>query len=292
VRDGDVTAKGTEFVVAAGSERKGSVQLYEGQLEVRSANGQSRSLLAPSAANLHETVSTLALTDETRAFDEPLRRLVRRHREDSGSVLEISTRPDGAQVSLDDELLGPTPLSVLTNGGHRVTVSKPGYATITEWLEPRFDLPRQRTYELNPTNSETLSPETRTQATQERSATDPKALLSRAQDLRAKGKLRESVGVLQQLIQSHPASAEARVSLVSVGELELIEFGRPARALQAFESYLKAPGALTREARFGQIRALLALGRKEEAERGTRAFLKAYPNSIQAEQLRKRASSR
>ncbi|MGC4064010.1 MAG: PEGA domain-containing protein [Polyangiaceae bacterium] len=289
------TALGTEFVVATNSEHEVSVRLYEGRLELRTTRAGTQTIGAPSAAALDTTLSATPLTDEVRKLDETLRRLVQRRRDDSASVLEVSTRPAGAEVHLDDELFGPTPLSVLVGGGHRLTVSKPGYSTIAEWLAPVFEPRRQRTYELAPLDegaAPMTTAESHSSVPREKSGSDPKTLLARAQDLRAKGKLRESVTVLHQLIQNHPGSPEARVSLVSLGELELTEFGRAAQALQAFDSYLKVGGALTREARFGKIRALLALGQRDEAERARRAFLEAYPNSIQAEQLRKRASAR
>jgi tetratricopeptide (TPR) repeat protein len=289
------TALGTEFVVTAEQKSDASVRLYEGRLELKAPNAGTRTIRAPSAASLDTALTSMPLTDEASRLDEPLRRLIRRRRDDSDSVLEVSTQPAGAEVSLDDEPLGPTPLSVLTGGGHRLTVSKPGYATVAEWLPPVFEPRRRRAYELAPASggaSSVAATETRASLPHEKTGQDPKALLARAQELRAQGKLRDSVAVLQQLVQNHPTSAEARVSLVSLGELELTQFGHPDRALSCFDGYLKAAGALTREARFGRIRALLALGRKEEADRDTRAFLDVYPNSIQAEQLRRRSSAR
>jgi hypothetical protein len=80
--------------------------------------------------------------------------------------------------------------------------------------------------------------------------------------------------------------------LVSLGELELSELGQPAQALRSFESYLHGGGPLTREARFGKIRALQSLGRSSEEQAEISAFLTDYPRSVQAASLRRRVQSR
>jgi hypothetical protein len=90
------------------------------------------------------------------------------------------------------------------------------------------------------------------------------------------------------LIASHPRSDEARVSWVSLGELELSELGQPAQALRSFESYLRLGGPLTREARFGKIRALQSLSRGDEEKEAILGFLRDYPKSVQAASLRRR----
>ncbi len=74
--------------------------------------------------------------------------------------------------------------------------------------------------------------------------------------------------------------------MVSLGELELGKRNRPAAALEAFSAYLRVGGPLEREARFGRLRALRALGRDGEADAERATFLRDYPASIQAAMLR------
>jgi hypothetical protein len=91
----------------------------------------------------------------------------------------------------------------------------------------------------------------------------------------------------QRLLQEYPGSAEARVALVSRGELQLAQLADASAALGSFDTYLRGGGALRQEASYGRIRALRRLGRLREAEAATRAFLSAYPRSVQAATLRK-----
>ena len=83
----------------------------------------------------------------------------------------------------------------------------------------------------------------------------------------------------------NPRSAEARASLVSLGELQLSQLAEPAAALRSFDAYLAAGGALAQEARYGRIRALRRLGRADAAREATAAFLRDYPGSAQARTL-------
>ena len=208
---------------------------------------------------------------------------------------------------VDDMLLGPTPASASIRGGHRLVVSMPGYATVTEVLPTEPGGRLRRNYELAPLPmaetpshaepvdksvdaSDLADPGERTAANKTKAAVPtPRGLLARAQALRADGKLRECANVYRQLVGMFAASDEARVALVSLGELELGVLGQPAQALHSFETYLLQPGPLTREARFGRIRALQMLSRKADEKAATAAFLRDYPNSVQAERLRRSA---
>lgn len=115
----------------------------------------------------------------------------------------------------------------------------------------------------------------------------PAELLAKAQATRARGAYDACAQLYRRLWSEHPGSEEAKVSMVSLGELELGKRDRPAAALEAFTAYLQAGGPLEREARFGRIRALRALGRQAEAERDSAAFLRDYPTSVQATALRR-----
>ena len=77
--------------------------------------------------------------------------------------------------------------------------------------------------------------------------------------------------------------------MISLGELELGKRNRPVAALEAFSAYLRVGGSLEREARFGRIRALRALGRNGEADADSTTFLRDYPTSMPAATLRRQA---
>jgi tetratricopeptide (TPR) repeat protein len=78
-----------------------------------------------------------------------------------------------------------------------------------------------------------------------------------------------------------PESAEARVALVSAGDL-LSRLGDPTAALHAFDRYLERwlDGALAPEALFGRARALRQLGRRQDEVDAWRRLLRAFPGSI------------
>jgi tetratricopeptide (TPR) repeat protein len=115
-------------------------------------------------------------------------------------------------------------------------------------------------------------------------------LLARARSLRAAGRALEASQAYRHLVSSWPHSSEARVGLVSLGELELSELSEPAAALRDFSAYLKLRGSLEPEARYGRIRALGRLGRQAEELSEARAFVRDYPGSPQASDLRARLS--
>jgi hypothetical protein len=82
------------------------------------------------------------------------------------------------------------------------------------------------------------------------------------------------------------------VAMVSLGEIELGKRNRPVAAIESFSADLRVVGALEREARFGRIRALRALGRDGEADAEGTTSLRDYPTSIQAATLRRQAHGR
>jgi hypothetical protein len=119
------------------------------------------------------------------------------------------------------------------------------------------------------------------------SSISPDQLLARAQWLRAHGQYKDCAQIYRRLWSEFPGSEEARVSMISLGELELVHTKNPASALDAFNAYLRLGGPLDREARYGKIRALRALDRRGEAEAETVRFLGDYPTSSQAATLRR-----
>ena len=303
-----VVATGTEFLVAVDADKRVSVHLHEGKLSIQAGSHQNRDIVAPSALLIDSRIADVEWSDRVMTSDLELLELARLSLHGEPTELDITTRPLGASVSVDGTLLGPTPTTASIRSGHRLVVTMPGYATVTELLPTKPGDRLQRNYELallppqqreGPNESHGAAPDTPgEQLPVERAkaaappVVTPKSLLAKAHALRAAGKLRDCANTYRQLVGSFSGSDEARVALVSLGELELSVLGQPARALRSFETYLLQPGPLTREARFGRIRALQMLSRKTDEQAAIAAFMRDYPNSVQAERFRRAVQSK
>jgi hypothetical protein len=99
------------------------------------------------------------------------------------------------------------------------------------------------------------------------------SLFAEAARARHDGDLRRAVGLYGTLRTAFPASDQARVASISMGDL-LLRLDEPGRALHAFDAYLAdgRTGALREEALFGRARCLRKLG-EEAAEQETWARL-------------------
>jgi TolA-binding protein len=112
------------------------------------------------------------------------------------------------------------------------------------------------------------------------SPTTAAALFDEANAMRRTGELRRAAGLYQALRRQFPASAEARLASISLGDL-LLDLDEPSAALRAFDSYLAEvrAGPLAAEALFGRARCLRKLG-QDEAERETwTTLLRDFPRS-------------
>ncbi len=110
-------------------------------------------------------------------------------------------------------------------------------------------------------------------------------LLREAQALRARGNAAGAAAAYRRLQALHPRSPEAAASRVSLAELLLGPLGDPSGALAAYDAYLRGGGALRQEARYGRIQALRRLGRSGEERAAIEAFVRDYPQSVQARAL-------
>jgi len=293
-----IVAKGTLFSVRLDTQQQVTVRLHEGHLWLRTPSNQTSDLFAPSQAVIQQGIHVEAWSDQAVAEDRILLALSGLPRSGNRTRLDVMTRPSGADVAVDDLVLGPSPVSAFLAEGNRLLVSMSGYAPVTELLPTERGDTLERSFELSAipspsaSTSEGADPELKVAATSTPSASSPSALLTRAQGLRSQGKYRDCATVYHQLIASYPRSDEARVSFVTLGELELSELGHPALALRSFEDYLRRGGPLTREARYGRIRALQLLGRDTEQQSAVAEFLKDYPDSVQAASIRRRLQTR
>jgi tetratricopeptide (TPR) repeat protein len=112
-------------------------------------------------------------------------------------------------------------------------------------------------------------------------------LLDEARGALKQGDSRAALGAYRRLMSFYPNSPEASTVLVTVGKLELKQ-NSPARALNAFDVYLRRGGPLQPEALAGKIRALRALGRAAGERAAIESYLKHYPTGFEAVALKKR----
>jgi len=296
--EGSVTALGTTFAVEVTGERDVTIRLYEGRLQVEPRTGSAQLLEAPGTLRLGSSVTHQRHDPALRERDLRLLALAPPALSVEASQLVITTIPTEAELMLDGEKLGPTPVSWLSRpGSHQLSVSAPGYR---EHRETLIVLPGQRLErqlalaksDLEPTRptsrDEEVSPEPKSTEVPE----TPAMLLTRAQGLRANGAYAKSAQLYQKLIRRYPESAEGGAALLSLGELELSVLGTPASALAHFEAYLARGGRLVQEARYGRIRALGRLGQTTLEEAAIRDFVRDYPKSIQSQRLRERLPAR
>ena len=83
------------------------------------------------------------------------------------------------------------------------------------------------------------------------------------------------------LERDFPASDEAHLAHVSLGNL-LLSMGRASEAEQQFASYLGGRAALAQEALVGRAQSLAALGRSDDERRVWQGLLHDYPSSVYA----------
>jgi hypothetical protein len=279
---GSVVAKGTVFSLRTDGSTV-TLRVHEGVV-LNSRGSETSAYQAPSTALLSHEPGALRARNEAMS-DARLVELASYFSDASQATLVV-TAGAGSRLALGDFYLGMAPLSALLRpGDYRMEVSRSGFATIVERLklEPKARVVRD--YE----GTELDVAASKEGAKAPRSVVPPSAteLLERARDLRAGGHYRDAHGAYQRLLREYGGSAEARVALVSLGELQLSQLGDAGAALRSFEAYLRGGGALRQEASYGRIRALRRLGKLREAEAATAAFISKYPRSVQAATLRK-----
>lgn len=114
-------------------------------------------------------------------------------------------------------------------------------------------------------------------------------LLREANAARRDGDKPGALALYRRIGRDFPGSREDSVAAVAIGRLEL-DLGQPARALAAFDAYLRghATGNLAEEAAFGRASALRALGRTDAEREALREFVARYPDSVQHGRARAR----
>jgi TolA-binding protein len=210
------------------------------------------------------------------------------------SGLQIRSRPEGAQVSLDGEPVGQTPFAAEVKAGRRHLVVTMAGRTSEEWVDLHTGDLTLRDYDLSepePKPTNVPSKPAPTYAPSARVPSAPAQDLSReAQERRARRDFEGAAATLRELVATYPANPLSDAARVVLGQIEVEHLANPAAAARICDSYLaRAPrGALASEALSCKASALRALGRTAEERRVLEAFLAQFPQAAQAAESRRR----
>lgn len=113
---------------------------------------------------------------------------------------------------------------------------------------------------------------------------DAAAILQQATEARQCGERSRAVDLYRRLEREFPASAEAMLSMMPLGDL-LLDDGLPRAALAEFDGYLAQAhgGALIPEALYGRARALRRLGDRAEERAAWTRLCADFPDSAYAQ---------
>lgn len=288
----EVQAVGTRFSVGISDDGQTQVRLHEGKLAVRAANHVASDLAAPVQAQVGDDIRLAPMPATASQDDQVLSDLSTLPRAGARAIVRLASVPAGADVSLDNVAMGRTPLSTVLTADAHVRLAMAGYVPVNEWISPSAGATIERTFDLTALATSDEIPGRPAHAHRGPTTRTPSQLLATAQALRARGAYDECARVYRRLWSEFPGSEESKVSLISLGELEIGKRDNPEAALEAFSAYLRTGGALDREARYGRIRALRALRRDGEADAESATFLRDYPSSAQSATLRRQGHER
>ena len=183
-------------------------------------------------------------------------------------TLNLTTRPLGASVIIDDEPAGTSPLVIsLNKGKHRIRARMDGYETATEEVEivPRKINNREITL-----------------------LTISKSLIVTAQNFERRKDYVSAVQSYKDFIEKYGDSKEADAAYYRMGHVLLVNLKNYNEALNSFQSLVdRYPDANTRaEAYFGMANTYTAMGDKKMAEEIIKYILSKYPETFAAEMVR------
>lgn len=286
---GRVVVTGTAFRVTA-DRRGGVVEVFRGSVRLEGDGnppreigfGQSATMGEPRITDMDKVQMALA----GHSF-----RLIDRIAPEAGATMEILSSPKGAEVYLDDDKLGRTPLwARVRTGNHSMKLVLDGYESVAELVTFNKDEKCSRKFLLSediPLVGEAKRLRGKTASLPSRT---PEQILQLARSYRKQGLWKKAAREYGALIQLYPERAEARSALVSLGFIQLEHMRRPDLALSSYNLYLKrAPqGPLAPEAYFGRAMAYRAMGRNKREKEALREFLGRFPGSFQADRAGKR----
>jgi len=288
----EVQAVGTRFSVGISDDGQTQVRLHEGKVTVRAANHVASDLAAPVQARVGDDIRLAPMPAAASQDDDLLSDLSTLPRTETRAIARIASIPVGAEVWFDNGARGKTPVSTVLAADAHVRLAMAGYVPVSEWIPVADGATIERSIMLTRLAAPAEQPDRPARAHREARLPSPSRLLAMAQALRARGAYDACAKVYRRLWSEFPGSEESKVSMISLGELELGKRNHPAAALEAFGAYLRVGGTLEREARYGRIRALRAVGRDGEADAESATFLRDYPTSIQSATLRRQVHER
>lgn len=291
VADARVTVLGTIFGVQ-NNARGAEVTVLRGEVRVTAAR-QPTQLVTRTRRYIIGKRSTEMLSATRRRTLWAQARLLDLLATARPARLSLRTDPKGAQVLLDGVALGSTPLDAAIGEGQReLELQLAEHTPVRERVLLRSTASYDRDFQLarlrpRPRRSSGGGPGKEPGA---ESDVGWRALLREARAKRTARDWKGAARAYGELIRRYPRRGAARTALVSLGFLQLEHLGQPRVALRSFARYLAGgpKGALAREACWGRILALGALGRRKAERRALQGFLKRYPRSVYGQ----RATSR
>jgi hypothetical protein len=288
----EVQAVGTRFSVGISDDGQTQVRLHEGKLTVRAANHVASDLAAPVQAQVGDDIRLAPMPATASQDDDLLSDLSTLPRAETRAIARIASIPAGADVSFDNVAMGKTPVSTVLGADAHVRLAMAGYVPVSEWISAGRGATIDRSFTLTALAAPAEQPRPAGARSSRSNGAVAQPPSGHGPGVACARRIRRVREVYRRLWSEFPGSEESKVSMISLGELELGKRNHPVAALEAFSAYLRVGGTLEREARYGRIRALRAVGRDGEADAESATFLRDYPTSIQSATLRRQVHER
>ncbi len=302
-REGRIEVKGTIFSVTV-NENSVRANVLRGEVDLVEQSRRRRLRMSEETTLGSSTVESISKDTREKLRGEI--EVIEMLEYDNNSVIDIQSMPKGADVAIDGTVFGMTPLSASIRPGHRqLALSMEGHEGVKELLSAGTDTRQSRVFDLTAQPTGELDGSEKTDAEKASSRAGPRAstsapshgeqsrsklLFQKIKETRSLGNWLATARSYEELIRLYPSSDEARVSLVSLGEIQLEKLGKPAVALKSFNKYLRTAGkgVLAQEALYGKANAHRALGQKQAERDALRRFLERFPSAIQNPRVRRR----
>ncbi|MCP4678433.1 MAG: PEGA domain-containing protein [Deltaproteobacteria bacterium] len=301
-REGRIEVKGTIFSVIA-DEKSVTASVLRGEVDLVEQNRRRRLRMSEETALGSSSVDPISENVREKLQGEI--KVIEMLEYDNNSVIDIQSVPKGADVAIDGTVFGMTPLSASIRPGHRqLALSMEGHEGVKELLSAGADTRQSRVFDLTaqpagepgrlekPDYKKASRPAVRTSAavSSHEEGSQSKQLFQRIKETRSSGNWSATAESYEELIRLYPSSDEARVSLVSLGEIQLEKLGNPSMALEAFNKYLRTSGdgVLAQEALYGKANAHRALGHNQAERDALLEFRERFPRAIQNPRVKRR----